>query len=487
MGEIEVTGLNPRKDFDAEGLQRLAADIAQHGIIEPLVVTEDHRLIAGERRLRAAKLLGLKEVPVVVKKISDKEIQEYMLLENLQRKDLNVVEEAAGVYSLLNVMGMTQEDLAKHLGRSQSWISTRARIWELDEPLKEMGAKGHAGAEVLTEFLPFRGYPIMGPIIEGVLARLKDKDETLGGVIRLATVKETIDDVLENVEDKVLRLNRKEYEIGFEMMEGFNNKGCKKCPHVLKWVGEYDDAKHPVLYCLKEECFKPRLEDAEAKMKAKEAASAKKIHRGASTRDVPSYDYRPLTKQPGDWRDPEFDRTECKDCDDSKMVKEGKKNVRVCSKTGCWERKQNAAKKAIQAHHEALEKLVIKNVDQVLDEDELTEKQLRFMLGAAAAECGSATGALKAWIKKIPSDNMRLVADSVPKKDLWKALAKVLIENEAKHITWGRSSEQVLEFMEKYLPELLEGAPQMKLAGAAAVPEEEGEGEDGEDEDQEGA
>lgn len=144
-------GLNqPRKRFDDEALADLAASIEEHGIIQPLTVrrlsTGYYQIIAGERRWRAAKLAGRKEVPVVIIEADDRKVMELGLIENLQREDLNPVEEAEGYLSLLTDFGLTQEELAKRMGKSRPAIANALRLTALPPAVREMLAEGTISA-----------------------------------------------------------------------------------------------------------------------------------------------------------------------------------------------------------------------------------------------------------------------------------------------------------------------------------------------------
>ena len=154
-------GLNqPRKRFDDEALADLAASIEEHGIIQPLTVrrlsTGYYQIIAGERRWRAAKLAGRKEVPVVIIEADDRKVMEIGLIENLQREDLNPMEEAEGYLSLLTDFGLTQEELARRMGKSRPAIANAMRLTALPPAVREMlveGAisAGHGRAVLMVE------------------------------------------------------------------------------------------------------------------------------------------------------------------------------------------------------------------------------------------------------------------------------------------------------------------------------------------------
>ena len=156
--KVEPNPDQPRRDFDEEELQALADSIAEHGIIQPLTVRElssgYYQIIAGERRWRAARLAQLQEVPVVIIEADDKKAMELALIENLQRQDLNPVEEALGYRTLMEDFGLTQEDAAKRVGKSRPAVANALRLLGLcPEVLEKVrtGAlsAGHARA-VLT-------------------------------------------------------------------------------------------------------------------------------------------------------------------------------------------------------------------------------------------------------------------------------------------------------------------------------------------------
>ena len=158
LHKVEPNPEQPRQDFDEEELQSLADSIAVHGIIQPLTVRQlssgYYQIIAGERRWRAARIAGLAEVPVVIIEADDKKATELALIENLQRQDLNPVEEALGYQSLIEEYGLTQEETANRVGKSRPAVANSLRLLglcpEVLEKLKtgELSA-GHARA-ILT-------------------------------------------------------------------------------------------------------------------------------------------------------------------------------------------------------------------------------------------------------------------------------------------------------------------------------------------------
>lgn len=146
ISDIEPNRDQPRRDFDEETLAELADSIAQHGVLQPLLVrpvgTDFYQIVAGERRWRASRMAGLQEVPVVIRELTDNEVMEIALIENLQREDLSAVEEAQGYRSLMETYNMTQEEIAKSMGKSRSSIANSLRILTLPENVVDMISKG---------------------------------------------------------------------------------------------------------------------------------------------------------------------------------------------------------------------------------------------------------------------------------------------------------------------------------------------------------
>lgn len=159
INEVEPNKKQPRKFFNEEALQELSESIKQHGIVQPLVVAKKddyYEIIAGERRWRAAKLAGLKEIPVVIKDYSPQEIMEVALIENIQREDLNPVEEARAYQNLIKEYDLKQEELAQRVSKSRSAITNSLRLLKLSDEvldllMEEAISSGHARALLALE------------------------------------------------------------------------------------------------------------------------------------------------------------------------------------------------------------------------------------------------------------------------------------------------------------------------------------------------
>lgn len=166
-GDIEPNKNQPRKQFDKEKLQALAESINEHGVIQPILVTKigsGYEIVAGERRWRAAKLAGLKEIPAIVREYSSQALTEVALIENIQREDLNPIEEAAAYRALMDEHNLTQEEISKRLGKSRSAVANSLRLLTLEPQFQSYVisgeiSEGHArcvlsvNGEVLREFL----------------------------------------------------------------------------------------------------------------------------------------------------------------------------------------------------------------------------------------------------------------------------------------------------------------------------------------------
>jgi ParB family chromosome partitioning protein len=141
VDKIQPNPLQPRKEFAHSDLEDLINSIKQYGVIQPLVVTDSgngaYQLIAGERRLRASKIAGLMRVPVIVRKAEDQEKLEIALIENIQRKNLNALEEAVAYQKLINEFNLTQEEAAKRLGKSRTAITNSLRLLTLPEEIQK--------------------------------------------------------------------------------------------------------------------------------------------------------------------------------------------------------------------------------------------------------------------------------------------------------------------------------------------------------------
>ena len=158
ISQVESCSSQPRKHFDEASLAELAASIQEHGIIQPLTVRKlasgYYQIIAGERRWRAARLAGLSEVPVIVIEADDRKAAELAMIENLQREDLNPMEEAAGFQSLIETYHMTQEEAATRVGKSRSAVTNALRLLSLTPSVRKLVEEGKLSAGHARALLP---------------------------------------------------------------------------------------------------------------------------------------------------------------------------------------------------------------------------------------------------------------------------------------------------------------------------------------------
>ena len=149
VNDIHISNFQPRKDFDEDAINALADSIKEKGVLQPLIVrkaADGYELIAGERRLRASKIAGLTEVPVIIKELSDNEVLEIALIENLLRENLSAIEEANAYQKLIDTFSHTQEKIASTVGKSRSYVANTLRLLSLPEKVQEMVSQGKLSA-----------------------------------------------------------------------------------------------------------------------------------------------------------------------------------------------------------------------------------------------------------------------------------------------------------------------------------------------------
>lgn len=190
INEIIPNKDQPRKTFDEGALQELADSIIQHGVLQPLLVrplpTGGYQLVAGERRYRASRIAGLKEVPVVIRELSDVETMEIAIIENLQREDLNPIEESEGLQALIDRCGFTQEDVAVSVGKSRSAIANSLRLLKLPQEVRDMTREGKLSAGHARALLAFDNEAMIYEVADNIIKN----NLTVRNVERLAKMAE---------------------------------------------------------------------------------------------------------------------------------------------------------------------------------------------------------------------------------------------------------------------------------------------------------
>ena len=174
MMDVEPNRDQPRRDFDEASLAELSRSIAEHGVLQPILVrpmtSGAYQIIAGERRWRAAQAAGLSEIPVVIRELSDEQAMAAALIENLQREDLNPMEEASGYQQLMDAFSLTQEEVARKLGKSRPAVANALRLLKLPLPIKDMVRAGKLSSGHARALLGVENPTMIFPLAEEVVA-----------------------------------------------------------------------------------------------------------------------------------------------------------------------------------------------------------------------------------------------------------------------------------------------------------------------------
>ena len=241
LDELRSNPYQPRQVFDQTALEELATSIKEHGVFQPIIIKKSikgYEIIAGERRVKASKIAGLKEIPAIVREFSDTEMMEIALLENLQRENLNSIEEAAAYKQLINNLGLTQEQLAERLGKSRSHITNMLGLLSLPKQAQELISNkklsmGHA--RVLSKLEDEEQINALAnqTIKEGLSVRQleeitsgNDKFERKNKIVRTKQVKNHDYDYLEeNLSEKLgtkVKIKNNKVEISFTNSNDLN-------------------------------------------------------------------------------------------------------------------------------------------------------------------------------------------------------------------------------------------------------------------------
>lgn len=221
ISEIEPRKDQPRKDFNREALESLADSIAAMGVLQPIVVRENlqypgtYEIIAGERRWRAAKIAGLSEIPAVVLDSDELKTAQVALIENLQRENLNAIEEAMAYDALIEKFDLTQDQIAKQVGKSRSAVANTLRLLDLPDAIAEMVKEGKLSAGHARTLLPLEDPDVMETAANRIIARslsVRDAEALVKRLIAQAEMAEQIDLDSDKGLEKLTRIHMKELE-----------------------------------------------------------------------------------------------------------------------------------------------------------------------------------------------------------------------------------------------------------------------------------
>ncbi len=477
VDRIEVSGNNPRKAFDEGSLMELTLSIKTHGILEPLVVrpvgakaSSRYELVAGERRYHAAQMAKLQEVPCIVRQLSDAAAEEIMLLENLQREDLQPLEIANALQKILSSSKTTQEELGKKIGKSQGWISNHLRLLKAPEDLQQMLISQEITPRHAQVLMPFAAYPA---VYDAAMKQLGK--EAKEGSVPVSRLEQIVTATIGNDYhgDKVLNFTNPSWNHK-DLLPFMDKEACKACDGRIDV--ELGRSKNRV--CLRPECFKVKIRDAELSRTAAREAERKDMIEGkeAVNLDLLSYGEYDRLK----WA--KFDLAECQGC---KSNRKTKTDEEVCLDSACFKRKSKQHDKDASAAKEDKEKQAVYAANSyiIARSGPLNARELRLILETICEDGGfgledDAQAALEPWtgdISEIEIDEMKELTDAVPDEDLPKALLAIVLQ----HLATGYNTDH--RQLIKDIGEL--GEPSDHVAKKPTLPEP----EDDEEEPQEDA
>lgn len=324
---------NPRKNFDPEAMAELVSSVRQVGILQPVVLVRDedetvtrYRLVAGERRYRAAREAGMTELPAVVRELTPEQELEVMIIENLQRRDIDPIEEAQGMKALLEEGGYTQEALAEKLGCSQGHIANRLRLLRLPEEVKENISRKIISAGHAHALLKLEKAPAMMKKAAEVMAEEK---------VSVAKAQEAI--------AKVIADQGKPLFNDYDSKPEFKTKGCEKCEYrVMGNQWGYGEDKP---YCIKPSCWEKKQQEVrQAREQALLDRVKKAEKKGQGVLELDKFDWNQYEVFM-DYKTEGMDLSECESCEHKKVAKRSfwDELTEACFQPSCFKKKQMAA------------------------------------------------------------------------------------------------------------------------------------------------
>jgi len=321
LKDISLSKLNSRRHFNEQKMQELANSIKEKGIIEPVIVrlvNGKHEIVCGERRFKASQKAGLKNIPAIIRELTDVQVLELQIIENLQRDDLNPIEEAQGFKALLDKCKYTQEALAKKIGKSQGFIAARMALLNIRDDYQKDIISGILSPGHLKYLMVLTG---CDRILDGIRIEMKPYEQ-----ISVKEFKAAVERVIE----------RRARSLA---MAEFNTKNCKNCSF-RRTVTRYG---YKTIKCFRPECFSKKQRAA---LKAKKERLKDNVKKGKVI-DKSMMKHVESLEQAGIL----FDKKICKGCVKKKIGYRagwnGKKvRIEVCTDKECFKKKQEAAKTA---------------------------------------------------------------------------------------------------------------------------------------------
>ena len=458
---IKLSGLNPRKDFDPKGLTELAESIKVHGVVVPLLVREkgkNYELVAGERRLKAAKAAKLKTVPVVVREVDDNELVELMLLENLQREDLLPFEEGAALLHLVGKTELSQAEIGRRIGKSPGWVSARIRMLELPANLQRMHKEGHLGIESMVLLVKYVEYP---KFLERIHKELDDHSH-YREYHQPSHVKDAFGIAL-GLQTYAIQVG--EWQWGPDWYKHFDREDCKKCEKVVRSSTRYG-GNNQIKFCLKTSCYRPKMNEAKKAMKAKREKLAKDGKAGSAEggevdlTNRASDKWQVLSGNLGYGTNlPLFKTSVCNTCKDKVRAKYHGSTGTACLKSGCWATKQMKAKEEIERLQNLNSDTIKDNLVILVDKvpDDATERLLRMLAKTSLPFYANEVPKLAfgPWYKKKPKGGWEAAVKKVPAKDLPALILRLLAFERARKASHGFKVQE--EDIAIVFPEVMEG------------------------------
>lgn len=431
---------NTRKNYDVEDLRELSESIRTYGVQQPVLLrTKGDRLslIFGGRRYRASQMIGRKTIPAIIKEISDDDVVELQIIENLQRTNISPLEEAGALKKVLDLKGYTQEKLAGKIGRSQSWVANRLRLSGAPKELQEMIISRGITPKHAIILLPYVKYPVYKDIVE----KLKE-DIQENVTVPVRRLENIIRDCIASFGSNgksVLCLTDFPFDLR-KCKRGFSLVTCRTCHDSTEYHIWGDDH----LFCLNKECWKAKIKTAQEKIEEKKQAEISKLPNPepVDISKVDCKDYAYLTEDfPG-----------CEGCEKKRL---SGKNF-ICMNPGCLGKKKGAEEKALQKAAKMEEARIWQAIDDwlITVRLDIDRDLLRFLLNTLINCCwsDSAKKGLSRWgnLKDYNGDREGFLAN-IPEYEYDQVLVRLMV---AIRFTQGGlgASREVLE---NVLPEVM--------------------------------